>query len=81
MADSKGVDAGSKLGRAMFSLVDCSRKMPVDVRTRVIRVRNLIEANPEDPMTRFKIKSDLDALMRESRLNPIVRALWKAMPS
>lgn len=81
MAERKGVDASSKLGRAMFSLVDSSMKMSVEVRTRVVRVRNLIEANPNDPMTRFKIKGDLDTLMKEARLNPIVRALWKAMPS
>lgn len=80
MAD-KGVDASSKLGRALFTLVDLSRKMPVETRARVIRVRNLIESAPEDPMTRFKIKSDLDTLMRDSKLNAVIRALWKAMPS
>lgn len=81
MAERKGVDPSSKLGRAMFALVDASTKMPVEIRARAIRVRNMIEAAPTDPMTRFKIKGDLDTLQRESRLNPIVRALFKAMPS
>jgi len=74
------LDATSKVGRALFLLVDCSAKMAVEIRARVVRVRNLIEGAPADPMTRYKIESDLTFLMKEARLNPHVRALRKAMP-
>ncbi|MBK7368900.1 MAG: hypothetical protein KAY61_02130 [Candidatus Eisenbacteria bacterium] len=72
-------DPSSKLGRAVFQMVDASQKMNAEIRTRVARVRNAIEAAPGDPMTRFKVDGDLATLMRESRLNPIVRAIRKAM--
>ncbi len=81
MSQRGGVDARSKLGRAMFSLVDASRKLSVDTRTRVVRVRNAIEANPDDALTRFSVRSDLDVLGRDPKLNSIVRMLWKAMAS
>lgn len=73
-------DPTGKLGRAVFMLVDASAKMHVDIRTRVVRIRNAVQAGPADPMVRFKIDPDLSALMKESRLNPIVRAIRKAMP-
>ncbi len=76
-----GVDARSKLGRALFALVDASRKMPAETQGRVIRVRNAIEASPEDGLVRFAVKPDLDTLMRDPKLNAMVRALWKALPS
>ncbi len=74
------LDAHSKVGRALFQLVDSSAKMSVEIRTRVVRVRNLVESAPDDPMTRYKIDSDLGFLLKESRLNPHVLALRKAMP-
>ena len=73
-------DPTNKLGRAVYMLVDASAKMHVDIRTRVARVRNAVQTAPGDPMVRFKIDPDLTALMKESRLNPIVRAIRKAMP-
>lgn len=76
----KKFDPLSKLGRSVFQLVDASARMNVDIRTRVVRVRNAIQAHPNDPMTRFKIDGDLSALMKESRLNPHVRAIRRAMP-
>ncbi len=78
---AKRLDARSKLGRAMFQLVDASQKLPVDVRTIVVRVRNVIEANHEDKMMRFTLRSDLDQLAKNSRLNSHVRLLLKSMPS
>lgn len=81
MSGRPRLDAQSKLGRAVFQLVDASLKMPNDVRTIVIRIRNVIEANPDDPMMRFSLRPDLDALGRNARLNPLVRSLWKALPS
>ncbi len=80
MTGKKGLDANSKLGRAVFQLLDATLKMSVETRTRAIRIRNLVEENPDDPMTRFKINPDLDALMRDPKLNAHVRALRKAMP-
>lgn len=76
----KKFDPSSKLGRALFMLVDASARMNVDIRTRVVRVRNAITAHPNDPMTRFKVDGDLSTLMKESRLNPHVRAIRRAMP-
>ena len=73
-------DPSSKLGRALFRLVDITQKMPVDVRTVVVRVRNAIESSPGDPMVRFKVDGDLSWLMRDSKLNAIVRAIRKALP-
>ncbi len=77
----KRLDARSKLGRATFQLVDASQKLPVDVRTVVIRVRNFIEAHHEDKMMRFTLRGDLDLLAKNARLNTIVRMLLKSMPS
>ena len=79
MSGRTGLDASSKLGRAVFSLVDASQKMSVDIRTRVVRVRNLVEPGQDDPMSVFKIGPDLNVLMRESRLNPHIRARQKAL--
>lgn len=77
----KRLDARSKLGRAMFQMVDASQKLPVDVRTIVVRVRNFIESSPEDKMMRFTLRGDLDQLAKNSRLTQHVRLLLKCMPS
>jgi len=77
----KRLDARSKLGRAVFQMVDASQKLPVDVRTIVVRVRNFIEASPEDTMMRFTLRGDLDQLAKNSRLTQHVRLLLKCMPS
>ena len=77
----KGLDTRSKLGRAVFALVDQSIKLSVDHRTRIARIRSLIEADPEDAMVKFKISSDLDALAREPRISSTVMMLRKALPS
>ena len=81
MSRPRGIDPQSKIGRSLFQLIDASMKMPVAIRERVARVRNLLDSDPDDPMVRFKIGPDLDALMKESRLNPVVRALRKAIGS
>lgn len=73
-------DPSSKLGRALFRLVDVSQKMSVEVRTVVVRVRNSVESSPGDPMVRFKVDGDLAWLMRDSKLNAVVRAIRKALP-
>ncbi|MCC6349258.1 MAG: hypothetical protein IT347_06665 [Candidatus Eisenbacteria bacterium] len=60
--------------------MDATLKMPADVRARAVRIKNLIEVDPEDPMTRFKINPELDILMRDPKLNAQVRAVQRAMP-
>ena len=77
----KRLDARSKLGRAMFQMVDASQKLPTDMRTIVVRVRNFIESNHEDKMMRFTLRGDLDQLAKNSRLTQHVRLLLKCMPS
>jgi hypothetical protein len=76
----KGLDATSKLGRAIFGLLDATFKMHPEIRARAIRIKNMVDAAPDDQMTRFKISSDLSILMRDARLNAKVRAIEKAMP-
>ena len=76
----KGLDASSKLGRAIFQLVDVTIKMHPEVRARAIRIKNMVDAAPDDQMTRFKINPELQILMRDPRLNAQVRAVLKAMP-
>jgi hypothetical protein len=80
LSTKKGLDPSSKLGRAIFQLLDATMKMPAEVRARAIRIRNLVDAEPEDQMTRFKINPELQILMRDPRLNASVRAILKAMP-
>lgn len=76
----KGLDPRGKLGRAVFQLVDATLKMHPEVRARAMRVKNFIEAEPDDPMTRFKVNPELDVLMRDPKLNAKVRAVQKALP-
>lgn len=76
----KGLDASSKLGRAIFQLVDATIKMHPEVRARAIRIKNMVDAAPDDQMTRFKINPELQILMRDPKLNAQVRAVLKAMP-
>ena len=76
----KGLDASSKLGRAIFQLVDVTIKMHPEVRARAIRIKNMVDAAPDDQMTRFKITPELNILMRDPKLNAAVRAVQKAMP-
>lgn len=80
MSRAKGLDPRSKLGRAVFQLVDATLKMHPEVRARAMRIKNLIDAEPDDPMTRFKVNPELDVLMRDPKLNAKVRAVQKAMP-
>ncbi len=77
----KPLDTRSKLGRAVFSLVDSSHKSTPENRGRVARIRNLIEATPDDAMVKFKINSDLDALARDPRLASSIMLLRKSLPS
>jgi hypothetical protein len=76
----KGLDASSKLGRAIWRLVDSTMKMNGEVRTRVMRIKNLVDAAPDDQMTRYKINPDLMILMRDPKLNAQVLAIQRAMP-
>jgi len=77
----KHFDARTKLGRYVFQMLDVSVKLKPDMRERVVRVHNLIAADPDDASLKFKLKSDLDTLAREPRLSAIVRMLWKELPS
>lgn len=80
MSRAKGLDPQSKLGRAVFQLVDATLKLHPEVRARALRIKNLIDAEPDDPMTRFKVNPELDVLMRDAKLNAKVRAVQKALP-
>ncbi len=80
MSRKKGLDASSKLGRAVFQLVDATAKMHPEVRARALRVKNMIDVDPDDPMARFKVNPELDILMRDPKLNAQVRAVQRAMP-
>ena len=80
MSRHKGLDASSKLGRAIFQLVDATAKMHPEVRARAMRIKNLVDTDPEDPMTRFKINPELSILMRAPKLNAQVLAVQRAMP-
>lgn len=80
MTRQKGLDASSKLGRAIFQLVDATLKMHPEVRARALRIKNAVDVAPDDPMTRFKVNPELNVLMRDPRLNAAVRAVQKAMP-
>lgn len=80
MSTAKGLDPSSKLGRAIFQLVDATVKMHPEVRARAVRIRNMVEIAPDDQMTRFKINPELQILMRDPKLNAQVRAVLKAMP-
>jgi hypothetical protein len=55
-------------------------KMNGEVRTRVMRIKNIVDAAPDDQMTRYKINADLMILMRDPKLNAQVLAIQKAMP-
>ena len=65
----------------MFQMVDASQKLPTDVRTIVVRVRNFIESNHEDKMMRFTLRGERDQLAKNSRLTQHVRLRLKCMPS
>lgn len=80
MSRKGGLDASSKLGRAIFQLVDATAKMHPEVRARAIRIKNVVDASPDDPMTRFKVNPELEILMRDPKLNAQVRAVQRAMP-
>ena len=81
MSGLKPLDTRSKLGRAVFSLVDQSHKSTPDNRGRVARIRNLVEASPDDAMIKFKINADLDVLAKDPRLASTIMLLRKALPS
>jgi hypothetical protein len=80
VSNRKGLDPSSKLGRAIFQLVDATMKMHPEVRARAARIRNMVDAAPDDQMTRFKINPELQILMRDPKLNGQVLAILKAMP-
>jgi hypothetical protein len=81
MSGRGGLDPKSKLGRAVFALVDATRKATPETRARIVRIHNAIAANPDDALVRFAVRGDLDLLMRDSRLNHLIRAIWKALPN
>ena len=80
MSGKPRLDSRSKLGRALFQLVDASLKLPNDVRTIVIRVRNVIEADPEDKMMRFSLRGDLDVLGRNATTAAASQASVRVLP-
>lgn len=77
--NSGGLDARSKAGRALSALIAASMKMTPETRARVARVRNMLDANADDPGIGHKIEMDLSILMRDSKLNAHCVALRKAL--
>ncbi len=77
----KHLDTSSKMGRILFSMKDISVRMKPDVRTRVIRVFNMVEATPDEPNLRFSLRDDLDKLGREPQLAGLAKQLYKELPN
>ena len=76
----KGLDTSTKLGRLAFTMKDVSVRMKPDVRARVIRVFNTLDADQKDPGLRFRLRDDLDRLGREPQLASLVKMLQKELP-
>ena len=77
----KKLDTSTKVGRIVYQMKDISVRMKPEVRTIVIRVFNVLEADQEDPGLRFKLRDDLDKLGREPQLASLARMLYKELPS
>ncbi len=77
----KHLDTSSKLGRILFSMKDISVRMKPDIRARVIRVFNMVEATPDEPNLRFSLRDDLDKLGREPQLAGLAKQLYKELPN
>jgi hypothetical protein len=77
----KKLDATSKMGRILYQMKDLSVRMKPDIRVRVIRVYNTIEANQDDPQLRFRVREDLGKLEREPQLAGLAKRLWKELPN
>jgi len=77
----KKLDTSTKVGRIVYQMKDISVRMKPEVRTIVIRVFNVLEADQEDPGLRFKLRDDLDKLGREPQLASLARMLFKELPS
>mgnify|MGYP006955963376 FL=1 len=69
------------MGRILFSMKDISVRMKPDVRTRVIRIFNMVEATPDEPNLRFSLRDDLDKLGREPQLAGLAKQLYKELPN
>ena len=54
--------------------------MKPDVRARVVRVFNTLDADQKDPALRFRLREDLDKLGREPQLASLVKMLYKELP-
>jgi hypothetical protein len=76
----KGLDSSSKLGRLVFTMKDVSIRMKPDVRARVVRVFNTLDADQKDPGLRYRLREDLDKLEREPQLTSLVKMLYKELP-
>jgi len=76
----KGLDSSSKLGRLVFTMKDVAVRMKPDVRARVVRVFNTLDADQKDPGLRFRLRDDLDKLGREPQLASLVKMLYKELP-
>ncbi len=77
----KKIDPSSKVGRIVFQMKDLSVRMKPDVRARVVRIYNTIEADQENPQLRFRLREDLDKLGREPQLAGLAKRLFKELPS
>ncbi len=78
---SKHLDPTSKVGRIVFQMKDLSVRMKPDVRARVIRIYNAIDADQESNQLRFRVREDLEMLGREPQLAGLARRLFKELPS
>lgn len=76
----KKLDTSTKMGRIVFAMKDISTRMKPDVRARVIRVFNTLDADQTDTGLKYRLREDLEKMAREPQLAGLVKQLYKELP-
>lgn len=76
----KKLDTSTKIGRIVFAMKDVSVRMKPDVRARVIRVFNTLDADQTDAGLKYRLREDLEKMSREPQLAGLVKQLYKELP-
>ncbi len=76
----KKLDTSTKMGRIVFAMKDISTRMKPDVRARVIRVFNTLDADQTDTGLKYRLREDLEKMSREPQLAGLVKQLYKELP-